>query len=150
MADKKFNNWSWPHHIWKHEKWSKEEANAIMITMMHGLIIQRWWIPISNEKTQIFAALKKEIKTVNIITYVIPMITGKYFGSMIYTHWVSSDITTIIIHCHWFGGLYYLLTYCKVSHRRHATSPNLNVFNLVLQLSLSNPMKPGVESRLKM
>ena len=40
--------------------------------------------------------------------------------------------------------------YCKISNIKCTKSPNLNVSRLVLQLSLPNPMKPGVQSRMKM
>ena len=40
--------------------------------------------------------------------------------------------------------------YRKISNIRCAKSPNLNVSRPVLQLSLPDPMKPGVESRMKM
>ena len=41
-------------------------------------------------------------------------------------------------------------TYCKISNIRRTKLPNLNVSRLVLQLSLPNPMKPSVKSRMKM
>ena len=41
-------------------------------------------------------------------------------------------------------------SYRKISNIRHTKSQNLNVSRLVLQLSLPNPMKPGVKSRMKM
>ena len=40
--------------------------------------------------------------------------------------------------------------YRKTSSISRTKSQNLNVFNLVLQLSLFNPLKPGVKSRMKM
>ena len=40
--------------------------------------------------------------------------------------------------------------YRKISNIRRTKSPNLTVSRLVLQLSLPNPMKPGVKSRMKM
>ena len=40
--------------------------------------------------------------------------------------------------------------YCKIYNISRTKSPNLNVSRLVLQLSLPNPMKPGVKSRMKM
>ena len=40
--------------------------------------------------------------------------------------------------------------YRKISNIRRTKSPNLNVSRLVFQLSLPNPMKPGVKSRMKM
>ena len=40
--------------------------------------------------------------------------------------------------------------YRKISNIRRTKSPNLNVSSLVLQLSLHNPMQPGVKSRMKM
>ena len=40
--------------------------------------------------------------------------------------------------------------YRTISNIRRTKSPNLNVSLLVLELSLSNPMKPGVKSRMKM
>ena len=43
-----------------------------------------------------------------------------------------------------------MLTYRKISNIRPTESPNLNVFRLVLQLPLPNPMKQGVQSRMKL
>ena len=40
--------------------------------------------------------------------------------------------------------------YRKTSNIRRTKPPNLNIYRLVLQLSLPNPMKPGVKSRMKM
>ena len=40
--------------------------------------------------------------------------------------------------------------YPKISNIRRTQIPNFNVSRLVLQLSLPNPMKPGVKSRMKM
>ena len=44
---------------------------------------------------------------------------------------------------------FYRGIYRKVSNVRRTKSPNLDVSRLVVQLS-SNPMKPGVKSRMKM
>ena len=35
-------------------------------------------------------------------------------------------------------------------YRKHIKSQNLNIFRLVLQFTMPNPMKPGVKSRMKM
>ena len=40
--------------------------------------------------------------------------------------------------------------YYQTSNIRHTKSPNLNVSRLILQLSLPNPLKPVVKSRMKM
>ena len=40
--------------------------------------------------------------------------------------------------------------YRKISNIRRTESPNLNVSCLVVQLPLPNPMRPGVQSRMKM
>ena len=40
--------------------------------------------------------------------------------------------------------------YPQTSSIRHTKSQNLNVSHLILQLSLPNPLKPGVKSRMKM
>ena len=37
------------------------------------------------------------------------------------------------------------LDYCKTSNIRHTKFQNLNAFRLILQLSLSNPLTPGVK-----
>ena len=40
-----------------------------------------------------------------------------------------------------------LFVYCQISnirHTKHAKSQNLNVWRFILQLSLPNPLKPGV------
>ena len=42
------------------------------------------------------------------------------------------------------------LYYRKTSSISRTKSQNLNVSNLVLQLSLLSPLKPGVKSRMKM
>ena len=41
-------------------------------------------------------------------------------------------------------------TYRKTSNIRHTKYQNLNASRPVLQLSLPNPLKPGVKSRMKM
>ena len=40
--------------------------------------------------------------------------------------------------------------YRKISNIRHTNPQNVNDSRLVLQLSLPNPLKPGVKSRMKM
>ena len=42
------------------------------------------------------------------------------------------------------------LNYRQVSNIRSTQSPNIDVSCLVLQLSLPNPLKPGVKLRMKM
>ena len=43
-----------------------------------------------------------------------------------------------------------VLTYPQTSNIRDTKSQKLNISRLVLQLSLPNPLKPGVKSRMKM
>ena len=43
-----------------------------------------------------------------------------------------------------------IVTYRKITNIRRTKSQNLNDSRLVLQLSLSNPLKPGLKSRMKM
>ena len=43
-----------------------------------------------------------------------------------------------------------ICTYRKISNIRRTESLNLIASRLVLQLSLPDPMKPGVKSRMKM
>ena len=40
--------------------------------------------------------------------------------------------------------------YCQTSNIGHTKSHNLNVSLLILQLSLPDPLKPGIKSRMKM
>ena len=58
------------------------------------------------------------------------------------------------IHClnQWCHSLMLPLgkLYRKTSSISRTKSQNLNVSNLVVQLSLLNPLKPGVKSRMKM
>ena len=42
------------------------------------------------------------------------------------------------------------LHYRKVSNISHTKSENLNASRLIFQLSLPNPLKPGVKLRMKM
>ena len=44
----------------------------------------------------------------------------------------------------------YVLTYRKISNIRRTKYQNLNGSRLMLQLPLTNPLKPGVKSRMKM
>ena len=41
-------------------------------------------------------------------------------------------------------------TYCQTSNIMYTKSQHLNGSRIVLQLSLPNPSKPGVKSRMKM
>ena len=41
-------------------------------------------------------------------------------------------------------------TYCQISNIRGTKSQTLNAYCIALQLSLSNPLKPGIKSRMKM
>ena len=51
------------------------------------------------------------------------------------------------VHC---AHLRYVRDYRKISNICRIKSPNVNVCRLILQLSLSNPTKPGVKSRMNM
>ena len=42
------------------------------------------------------------------------------------------------------------ITYRQISNTKRTKSQTLNVSCLVLQLSLSNPLRPGIKSRMKM
>ena len=53
-------------------------------------------------------------------------------------------------HLHEDFSILVILLYRKISNIRRTKSPNLHVSRLVLQLPLSNAMKPGVKSRMKM
>ena len=44
---------------------------------------------------------------------------------------------------------YVILNYCETYNISLTKSQNLNVSHLVLHLSLSNPLKPGVKLRMK-
>ena len=57
------------------------------------------------------------------------------------------------IHCGWSAGICVGMDtgdYRKISNLRCAKSSNLIVSRLILHLFLSNPMKPGVKSRMEM
>ena len=61
-------------------------------------------------------------------------------GSIIWSFWYSEPNIN--------GQWNYM--YCQTSNIRHTKSPNLNVSCLILQMSLPNPLKAGVKSRMKM
>ena len=63
--------------------------------------------------------------------------------SRAWTHTESCQLQQIMIF-QWFCG------YHKVSNIRRTKSQNLNDPRLILQMSLPNPLKPGVKSRMKM
>ena len=56
--------------------------------------------------------------------------------------WWQSPNQSNCLQCHWI--------YRKLSNIRRTKTLNLNVSRLVVQLSLPNPMNPGVKSRTKM
>ena len=43
-----------------------------------------------------------------------------------------------------------MTSYCKTSNISHTQSQNFSDFRVALQLSLADPLKPGVKSRMKM
>ena len=65
---------------------------------------------------------------------------------------MDRDFIAMQVSCDsiWFVWIFLRQIYRKISNIRRTKSPNLNVSRLVLQLSLPNPMKPGVKSRMKM
>ena len=62
-------------------------------------------------------------------------------------HWYCNIIENIFLNV---DMKQFLNNYRQISNISHTKSQNLNVSCLVLQLSLSNPMKPGVNSKMKM
>ena len=56
----------------------------------------------------------------------------------------GNDVQVYILDWHWKGAHYH-----QTSNIRCTESQNLNVSCLFLQLSLLNPLKPGVKSRMK-
>ena len=56
----------------------------------------------------------------------------------------------LLIYVEVITSLHASLTYRKISNISGTKSPNINVYRLVLQLSLPKPMIPGVKSRMKM
>ena len=77
--------------------------------------------------------------------------TWKLQGIKLGFHKLEFELTKRhpIFHPHgWNMGC--LLWVPCISNIKHTKSPNLNVSHLLLQLSLLNPMKPGVKSRMKM
>ena len=64
--------------------------------------------------------------------------------------WYNSSLNHVMACSLMVALSYQLYQYRKISNIRRTKSPNLNVSRLFLQLSLPNPMKPGVKSRMKM
>ena len=50
----------------------------------------------------------------------------------------------------WTTPLIYGKVYRQISNISHTKSQTLHVSHLVLQLSLPNPLKPGIKSKMKM
>ena len=63
--------------------------------------------------------------------------------------WVSCNATTVFWHIET-RTKWQILCYRQFSNIRRTQSPNINVFRLVFQLSLPNPLKPRVKLRMKM
>ena len=70
-------------------------------------------------------------------------------------HWpnfnggVANKNPTIVVRI-WMSEQFIDFCYCQTSIIKRTKSQNLNVSRLVWQLSLSNPLKSGVKSRMKM
>ena len=64
---------------------------------------------------------------------------------------VPADVLELKVECHqlWRGSQH-KIKYLKVSNIRRTKPQNLNASRLILQLSLPNPLKPGVQLRMKM
>ena len=67
-----------------------------------------------------------------------------------YDQQTDADIHTILDECTAIHVTNQKYIYRKTTSERHNKSQNLNVSHLVLQLSLPNPLKPDVKSRMKM
>ena len=74
--------------------------------------------------------------------------TGQLTGLLCYTYMCQSGAPAW--GAVWILPLEIFSLYCKISDISCTKSQNLNVSHLVLQLSLPNPFKPGVNSRMKM
>ena len=62
-----------------------------------------------------------------------------------------AQLNTDIVNAVWLNSFVKFNTeYRKSSNIRRTKNPNINVFRVVLQLFLPNPMRPGVKSRMKM
>ena len=94
-----------------------------------------------------------------------PMLTNLQWGLVAFTqgqfHWKCSIYLTLIwVRNYWFNiaatpsrGQWAKVdqsrAYHQISNIRYTQSPNINVSRVVLQLSLPNPLKPGVKLRMK-
>ena len=63
---------------------------------------------------------------------------------------LNANVSYQIIEWYWHQFIWTLLTYCTYNYARRTQAQNVNVPRLILQLSLPNPLKPGVKSRMKM
>ena len=62
----------------------------------------------------------------------------------------TQNSVTVHLHCVSERGTRGVTTYRKLSNIRRTKSENLSGCRLVLQLSLANPLKPGIKLRMKM
>ena len=60
-----------------------------------------------------------------------------------YAH-LPALVNVLLVTCAWTEDL----EYCQSSNIWHTKSQNLTVSHLILQLSLPNPLKPGVKSKM--
>ena len=52
-------------------------------------------------------------------------------------------------HSKWYSCSLFSCAHCQISNISHTESQNWNVFRLILQLSMPNPLKPSVKLRMK-
>ena len=69
-------------------------------------------------------------------------ITSQTWVHMQYEKKTFHELLLPVLIC-WFG-------YCQISNTRHTKSKNLNISRFILQLSLPNPLKLGVGSKIRM
>ena len=66
---------------------------------------------------------------------------GKKLAISLYAWRLVNDVPSLKL---------YHQSYHQTSNISRTKSPNLNVYRLILHVPLPNPLKPGVESRMKM
>ena len=93
--------------------------------------------------------------TINNILFLADLMADNQWGKIIISNEFRLGVINLndlkkfsMVICHYSSRS--RIYYRKTSSINRTKSQNLNVYNLVFQLSLLNPLKPGVKSRMKM
>ena len=129
------------------------DDNDVFIIYLHALWTNMWWVMIrtsvlligSNPSAFLIQILFCMF-CLSILVFLLVKLTKGRVPSVMYSpHWRGWEIAGRVVLANIRFVTAWIVKYCQTSYIRCTKSQNLNVYRLVLQLSLPNSLKSGVK-----